>query len=200
MWEQEPQPPEMGDGAQAVINRQLVDNADILVGTFWTRLGTPTSEAESGTAEEIQRFLDAGKPVILYFSDEPVALQSIDREQYDRLLAFKEAMSTQGFVDSYSNLDELRWKALKALTRTIREHFGADEVPATDDAEPDGSGSPRPLAKLIARIDRQREISRHRGLRSSPRLTATRQRLHVGNAGEGPAENLTLRIRTARGR
>ena len=151
--------PEMGDGAQAVINRQLVDNADILVGTFWTRLGTPTSEAESGTAEEIQRFLDAGKPVILYFSDEPVALQSIDREQYDRLLAFKEAMSTQGFVDSYSNLDELRWKALKALTRTIREHFGADEVPATDDAEPDGSGSPRPLAKLIARIDRQREIS-----------------------------------------
>jgi hypothetical protein len=89
MWERDASP-EMGGGPQAVINRQLVDEADALLGTFWTRLGTPTSEAESGTAEEIRRLVDARKPVALYFSDEPVVPSSIDSDQYERLRAFRE--------------------------------------------------------------------------------------------------------------
>ena len=35
------------------------------VGVFWTRVGTPTAESESGTAEEMVRVGDAGKPVML---------------------------------------------------------------------------------------------------------------------------------------
>jgi hypothetical protein len=42
MWERDATP-EMGDRPQGIINRQLVDASDILVGIFWTRLGTPTS-------------------------------------------------------------------------------------------------------------------------------------------------------------
>ena len=44
--------PEMGDRPQAIINKQLVESCDILIGTFWTRLGTPTGKAESGPVEE----------------------------------------------------------------------------------------------------------------------------------------------------
>ena len=39
---------------------------DMLVGIFWTRFGTPTEKYGSGTEEEINIMLDAGKPVILY--------------------------------------------------------------------------------------------------------------------------------------
>jgi hypothetical protein len=76
MWERDATP-EMGDRPQGVINRQLVDLADLLIGVFWTRLGTPTSEAESGTVEEIERCIEAGNPVLLYFSSKPVVLASV---------------------------------------------------------------------------------------------------------------------------
>src|SRR5690348_1735150 len=55
--------PEMGDRAQALVNRQVVDGCDILIGLFWTRLGSPTGDAESGTVEEIERFLATNRRV-----------------------------------------------------------------------------------------------------------------------------------------
>jgi hypothetical protein len=38
MWERDATP-DMRDRPQGVINRQLVDSADMLIGIFWTRLG-----------------------------------------------------------------------------------------------------------------------------------------------------------------
>ena len=67
LWETHSRP-DLGGRPQGIINKQLVANCDLLVGAFWTRLGTPTGEAVSGTAEEIEQFRGAGKPVLLYFS------------------------------------------------------------------------------------------------------------------------------------
>lgn len=53
IWWKTHSTPELGDRPQAIVNRQLIDRGDILVAVFWTRLGTPTGVAESGTAEEI---------------------------------------------------------------------------------------------------------------------------------------------------
>src|SRR3990172_1493833 len=71
MWETH-SAPEMGGRPQEIINKQLVRDCDFLIGTFWTRIGTHTGVAESGTVEEIREFLKAGKPVMLYFSTAPV--------------------------------------------------------------------------------------------------------------------------------
>src|SRR5690606_15491050 len=81
--------PEYGDRPQAIINRRLVDACDGLVGAFWTRLGTPTGDALSGTVEEINRIRDAKKPVMLYFSTREPVLESIDTQQLDALRAFR---------------------------------------------------------------------------------------------------------------
>jgi len=59
----------MGDRPQAILNKQLGEISNILIGIFWTRLGTHTGQAESGTVEEIEEFMKAGKPVLLYFSN-----------------------------------------------------------------------------------------------------------------------------------
>src|SRR5580698_782232 len=48
---------------QEVINQDIVDDADILVGIFWTRFGTPTGVAESGTEEEIRRAIKTNRKV-----------------------------------------------------------------------------------------------------------------------------------------
>ncbi len=73
---------EMGCSAQDLINRQIVDDSDVLIGMFWTRLGTPTATDVSGTAEELQRFLDAGKPASLFKSRRPADLDTVDHDQF----------------------------------------------------------------------------------------------------------------------
>ena len=50
--------PESGVRPQAAINAQIVQTSDILIGMFWTKLGTDTGVAESGTVEEINQFVD----------------------------------------------------------------------------------------------------------------------------------------------
>ena len=48
---------DLGARAQQQINDRVLKFCDLLVGIFWTRLGTPTGESESGTAEEIKEHL-----------------------------------------------------------------------------------------------------------------------------------------------
>jgi len=36
--------PEMGDRPQEIVNRQVVRDCDILIGVFWTRLGSPNGK------------------------------------------------------------------------------------------------------------------------------------------------------------
>jgi len=47
--------PEAGDRPQALLNKQVVDKSDIVVGIFNARFGSPTGKADSGTEEEIRR-------------------------------------------------------------------------------------------------------------------------------------------------
>ena len=57
--------PEMGSSAQEITNKQVLDKCDFLVGVFWTRIGTATSEYASGTVEEIEKHISSGKPAML---------------------------------------------------------------------------------------------------------------------------------------
>ena len=64
-------PPDLGGRPQQLINDRVLKDCDLLVGIFWTRLGTPTGESASGTAEEIEKHIAAGKPAMVYFSAKP---------------------------------------------------------------------------------------------------------------------------------
>jgi hypothetical protein len=100
--------PAMGGRPQGIINSQLVDGCDMVVGAFWTRLGTPTGESESGTAEESERVRAAGKPVLLYFSSAPVVLDSVDGEQYKALVAYRDKLKDKGLYFSYDSPADFR--------------------------------------------------------------------------------------------
>ncbi|HKQ36500.1 MAG TPA: DUF4062 domain-containing protein, partial [Verrucomicrobiae bacterium] len=94
--------PTMGERPQAVINKQVLKDCDLLVGVFWTRIGTSTGEYASGTVEEIEEHLKAGKPAMLYFSSAPVVLDSVDPEQYKQLQAFKGSCRDRGLYWPYA--------------------------------------------------------------------------------------------------
>lgn len=62
---------EFGERPQAILNHQIVEESDLAVALFYDRLGTPTGEAESGTAEEIKVLVDAGKSVAVLTNSGP---------------------------------------------------------------------------------------------------------------------------------
>ena len=107
--------PEMGDRPQSIINKQILWGCDLLVGVFWTRLGTETGDYQSGTVEEIEEHLKAGKPEMLYFSDVPVVMGSVDEAQYSRLRQFRNDCMTRGLLESYSSVTEFRDKFYRHL-------------------------------------------------------------------------------------
>jgi hypothetical protein len=113
--------PQSGVRPQEAINRQLVHERDILLGMFWTRIGTSTGIAESGTVEEIDQFVGAGKPALLYFSSRPIDPNRIDLRQHKKLKRFKDATYTKALTGSFSGVDELRQILLRDIMHQVRE-------------------------------------------------------------------------------
>ena len=100
--------PQLGDPPQTIIDRQLLDEADILVGIFGTRIGTPTEEYVSGTVEEIKKHVAAGKTAKVYFSDKPVSPSSLNPSQYALLQQFREECQSKGLYATFSSIEQFR--------------------------------------------------------------------------------------------
>lgn len=126
--------PEMGDRPQEIINKQILQNADLLIGVFWTRLGTPTGEATSGTVEEIEEHVASGKPAMIYFSLVPVRPDSVDESQYSALKEFKSELQEKGLYETYESLDEFRDKLIRNLSSAAITYCSPD-LPKSDDPE-----------------------------------------------------------------
>lgn len=107
--------PELGTRPQELINQRVLKDCDLLIGVFWTRLGTPTGKAASGTVEEIKEHVAAGKPAMIYFSAKPVAPDSVDVDQYAQVKSVKEDWMSQGLVETYDSAEEFRSKLSKQL-------------------------------------------------------------------------------------
>ena len=120
---------------QGMLNEQFVNDADILIATFWTRLGSPTGEADSGTVEEIARFRDNGRPAHVYFCDIPVAPLSTDTKQIEAIRGYRDELSKVGLFSSYASDEELRLRVRDDLTKRIHEmkQDGRIEQPSSVD-------------------------------------------------------------------
>lgn len=133
MWETH-STPEMGDRAQAIINRQVLERCDLLVAVFWTRLGSPTGDSPSGTVEEIRKHLAAGRPALIYFSKQPVDPESIDAKQYDALKAFRAECEKNGLIAKYDSLQEFGNMFSRHLAQIVRDRFPNADVMGNVDA------------------------------------------------------------------
>lgn len=114
--------PELGTRPQELINKRVLKDCDLLIGVFWTRLGTPTGKSESGTVEEIEEHIKAGKPAMIYFSSKPAAPESIDAKQYGALKAFKERCRELGLVEEFDNIIEFKDKVSNHLQLCLHQN------------------------------------------------------------------------------
>jgi TIR domain-containing protein/uncharacterized protein DUF4062 len=109
---------------QELINRQI-PAADIFIGILWSRFGTPTGDAKSGTEEELLNALESwrllGRPhVRIYFCDRPINPSSFDLEQVSRVQKFRKSISEQGLYAIYNDVREFEQLVRQHLTRLIQ--------------------------------------------------------------------------------
>jgi len=156
--------PELGGDAQAIINRQLVDEADIVIGLFYSRLGQPTPRGVSGTVEEIEGSLERGARVHVFFSEMALP-HDVDLDQLKSLREFQAKLKERGLVGSYASHEDL-----SAKIRTCLEQDVVRFVPPIPSAVP--------RAILRARYERVDQ----------------RDRLVVENLGTVAAEDVTVEV------
>ncbi|TXK77741.1 hypothetical protein [Paenibacillus sp. N3.4] len=118
-WETHSTPEFSGGNPQEILNRQLVRGCDVLVGAFWTKVGSPTERYDSGTLEEIEEFIKDRKPILLYFSKRDLP-RDVNLEQVQKLRIFKEKYQGLGIYKEYENALHLIGLLKDDLVRVIR--------------------------------------------------------------------------------
>lgn len=105
--------PQSGGKPQKLLNQQFINNCDAVVALFWTRFGTPTDKYQSGTEEEIDEMIKAGKQVFLYFCDKPITPSQVNNSQFKKVNAFKKK-----YVGLYSE-----YKTIEQFERNFSNHL-----------------------------------------------------------------------------
>ena len=185
--------PAMGERGQAVINHQLVDDADLLIGVFKARIGTPSGVSASGTIEEIDRFIAADKPVMLYFSTGPIP-NNHDPEQFRLLRDYKNQIASRGIYAEFLDENEFRTKVsrnLAAMMVRLSAGHSATPVPRPSDlarvfirsrpGERSGDVRTVKVSAMIENISPVRRISSYMVELSVPKACLTHtSAIHMG--------------------
>ncbi len=129
--------PDTSSPPQQSVNQQIVDDSDFGIAVFWTRLGTETSVAPSGSVEEVKRLMARGARVLVYFSGMPVPQERLRDDQFQRLQAFKAEVQGAALLGSYSSLEDLRHQVQLHLTTVVAGLLQADR--SQPSPEPSGA-------------------------------------------------------------
>jgi hypothetical protein len=113
--------PEMGERPQEIINR-LVIKSDILVAIFWSRLGSPTGVAASGTIEEIEKHHGAKKPTMIYFSTAPVP-HDVETKQLEDVRKLQQKYESEGLIKTFENSGDFRTVFTQDLAARMVEYL-----------------------------------------------------------------------------
>jgi hypothetical protein len=115
---------------QQIINKDIVEKCDILVGVFWTKLGTPTARHASGTLEEINICIESGKEILLYFLNDNLPLSMFNtleaQEEYQKLLEYKRSYGQKGlYAENPEQLVQHLYQKVRNYKQ--RESLGIEE-------------------------------------------------------------------------
>jgi hypothetical protein len=124
-------PAGFGNDGQDFINSTISDQYDVFIALFWTRVGSATPRAISGSVEEYDRALqryETGEDIQIafYFKDYPIEIKSIDLDQISSLRDLKKRLEKDGaFYKEFKQEENLRFEIDLLLDKSSR-HFSID--------------------------------------------------------------------------
>lgn len=122
--------PEHGAHPQKILDSQLAGKSDMLVAIFGAKVGTPTDTSLSGTIEEIEEHIKAGKPIMLFFRKYN-DLSKTSSEELAKLESFKSSIKSQGLYREYDTEKDFEKAFSDALTLFLTDHWLKESIPTT---------------------------------------------------------------------
>jgi 2-polyprenyl-3-methyl-5-hydroxy-6-metoxy-1,4-benzoquinol methylase len=120
MWETHVAP-DLGKEPQKIINEQIVDACDLVIGMFWKRIGTETDNNRGGAVEEIDRIQSNDNPAIVGFSEKAIPPNEINSNQYEKLTEFRNECEENGLVFTYKTVEEFKHRLSQHLAQTMNQ-------------------------------------------------------------------------------
>jgi hypothetical protein len=180
---------EYGVRPQEALNKQLVEQADVVIALFWHRFGTDTGEAESGTVEEIEKADARGSHVAVLRCTRDIPSGDLDPAQIQRLDDYLASIQDKALVLEYDDENGLRQHVETILTHVVSASSAQAE--AQTEAEPGGvpssSSATEPPAQVWPRLDRREGVKTDAKGRVK---TENRWFLVLSNTGREPAKHV----------
>lgn len=114
--------PSSGMHPQKMLDKQLVEKSDLMLCFFGTKLGTATDTEISGTVEEINEHIRAGKKVMAFFRKQ-VDLSKVDIEQLQKLKEYKKTIQDKVIWVEYNNEQDLEPTLLDKLCLFVNDNW-----------------------------------------------------------------------------
>ncbi|MBE1291378.1 MAG: DUF4062 domain-containing protein [Rhodobacteraceae bacterium] len=117
--------PVLGRSPQEIIDEDIGDQYDIFLGIMSTRFGTPTKSAASGTQHEFEKAYSrkASDPnsieLMFYFQNPGHSGREIVPSELQKVLDFKESISSKGLYCNYNNTDDFRTHVTSHLAKIL---------------------------------------------------------------------------------
>lgn len=178
---------EFGDRPQGILNKQIVEEADLAVALFHDRLGTPTGVAESGTAEEIKALVDAKKSVAVLVNvtpRPPLAGKALDERQ--RLNVYLDALRESALVLEYADPGALIGHLNNFLSRATAQFQQSVDV-----SKEEPSGTPDPTEGVWPRAEVRESLKTDNKGRVK---TQRHWSLVLNNTSRGPAADVDFKF------
>lgn len=131
-WENDVHPG-IGEDGQDVINAQIEGKYDLFIGIMYTRFGSQTNRAESGTEEEFNNAYNRSlklknMEIMFYFNDEETKLSKIDINQYAKVREFRDNVVGQKCMYSlYDGASDFERKLRNHLNLYFNNRFASVE-------------------------------------------------------------------------
>lgn len=120
--------PGFGNDAQDVINEQIPASYDIFIGIMWTRFGTPTQRAGSGTEEEFMQAYERRTQdpesieIMFYFKNAPVSPSELDPDQLRAISDFRARLGELGgLYFQFNSINDFRNSTRLHLSRAVQK-------------------------------------------------------------------------------
>lgn len=126
--------PLTGKNGQKIINDEVVAKSDLLICVFGSKLGTETDTHESGTVEEVDEHLKAGKDVMIFFKKTiNIDPENFDLSQLNRLKKFKSEMKSKCLYSEFTDVNDFQEQLFRSIQLYINDHWIDSSVEILDD-------------------------------------------------------------------
>ena len=114
--------PGVGQHPQKMLDRQLVDKSDMLVCIFGSKIGTATDTSDSGSIEEIEEHIKAGKQVMIFFKKQGDLLHA-DLDHVKKLQDFRARIQNKAMWCEYEDAGQFNELFSDKLTLFLNDNW-----------------------------------------------------------------------------